>query len=54
MIAAAMTAYRRKTMTTELSDVQKHVDAARVLEVEQALLRIPGATDRRSSRRTDE
>src|SRR6267378_1271872 len=43
MIAAAMTAYRRKTMTTELSDVQKHVDAARVLEVEQALLRIPSS-----------
>src|SRR5882757_3767282 len=30
-------------MTTELSDAQKHVDAARVLEVEQALLRIPSA-----------
>src|SRR3979411_2688068 len=43
MIAAAMTAYRRKTMTTELSDVQKHVDAARVLEVERALLHIPSS-----------
>src|SRR6195256_6449626 len=32
-----------KTMTTELSGVQKHVDAARVLEVEQALLRIPSS-----------
>ena len=31
-------------MTTELSGVQKHVDAARVLEVEQALLRIPSST----------
>jgi acetylornithine deacetylase len=31
-------------MTTELSEVQKHVDAARVLEVEQALLRIPSST----------
>ena len=30
-------------MTTELSGVQKHVDAARVLEVEQALLRIPSS-----------
>jgi acetylornithine deacetylase len=30
-------------MTTELSAVQKHVDAARVLEVEQALLRIPSS-----------
>src|SRR6266481_8153215 len=28
-------------MTTELTAVQQHVDAARVLEVEQALLRIP-------------
>jgi acetylornithine deacetylase len=31
-------------MTTELSEVQKHVEAARVLEVEQALLRIPSST----------
>src|SRR5260370_6280177 len=30
-------------MTTELSGVQKHVDAARVLEGEQALLRIPSS-----------
>jgi acetylornithine deacetylase len=30
-------------MTTELSGVQTHVDAARVLEVEQALLRIPSS-----------
>lgn len=30
-------------MTLELSGVQKHVDAARVLEVEQALLRIPSS-----------
>src|SRR3979409_1701617 len=30
-------------MTTELSGVQQHVDAARVLEVEQALLRIPSS-----------
>src|ERR1700737_76146 len=30
-------------MTTELSGVQKHVDPARVLEVEQALLRIPSS-----------
>jgi acetylornithine deacetylase len=30
-------------MTTELSSVQKRVDAARVLEVEQALLRIPSS-----------
>ena len=32
-----------KTMTTELPGVQQHVDAARVLEVEQALLRIPSS-----------
>ncbi len=31
-------------MATELSDVLKHIDAARVLEVEQALLRIPSST----------
>src|SRR5437879_9918545 len=30
-------------MITELPSVQKHVDAARVLEVEQALLRIPSS-----------
>jgi acetylornithine deacetylase/succinyl-diaminopimelate desuccinylase-like protein len=30
-------------MTTELSAVQQHVDAARVLEIEQALLRIPSS-----------
>src|ERR1700731_5368710 len=30
-------------MTTEPSSVQKHVDAARVLEVEQAVLRIPSS-----------
>src|SRR5260370_40546023 len=30
-------------MTTELAGVQKHVDAARVLEIEQALLRIPSS-----------
>ena len=30
-------------MTIELSAVQQHVDAARVLEIEQALLRIPSS-----------
>ena len=30
-------------MTTGLSTVQQHVDAARVLEIEQALLRIPSS-----------
>jgi acetylornithine deacetylase len=30
-------------MTTELSVVQQHVDASRVLEIEQALLRIPSS-----------
>jgi acetylornithine deacetylase len=30
-------------MTAELSAVQRHVDAARVLEIEQALLRIPSS-----------
>jgi acetylornithine deacetylase/succinyl-diaminopimelate desuccinylase-like protein len=30
-------------MTTELTSVQKHVDPARVLEIEQALLRIPSS-----------
>ena len=30
-------------MTTELSAVQQHVDTARVLEIEQALLRIPSS-----------
>jgi acetylornithine deacetylase len=30
-------------MTTELSIVQQHVDASRVLEIEQALLRIPSS-----------
>ena len=30
-------------MTTGLSAVQQHVDAARVLEIEQGLLRIPSS-----------
>ena len=30
-------------MTTELTAEQRHVDAARVLEIEQALLRIPSS-----------
>jgi acetylornithine deacetylase len=37
------TAHRRTAMTTELSAVQQHVDAARVLEIEQELLRIPSS-----------
>src|ERR1700731_1210991 len=37
------TADRRTAMTTELSAVQQHVDAARVLEIEQELLRIPSS-----------
>jgi len=32
-------------MTTELSCVRKHVDAARVLEVEEALLNHPAVTE---------
>ena len=37
-------------MTIELTSVQQHVDPARVLEIEQALLRIPSSAfeDRRS------